>query len=43
VIGNIKTTIFDFQIYPIGVIFNDRYNIELGYGGTGFIKLGFVF
>ena len=40
---NNKTNFFDFQIYPIGVIFNDRYNIELGYGGTGFIKLGFVF
>jgi hypothetical protein len=41
--GNMKTNFLDFQIYPIGVIFNDRYNIELGYGGTGFIKLGFVF
>lgn len=41
--GNNKSFFLDFQIYPIGVIFNDRYNIELGYGGTGFIKLGFVF
>jgi len=41
--GNNKLEFYDFQIYPIGIIINDRYNIELGYGGTGFIKLGFVF
>lgn len=35
--------LFDFQISPIGAIFFNRYNVELGYGGTGFLKFGFIF
>jgi hypothetical protein len=34
---------FDFQISPIGVVLYDRFNLELGFGGTGFFKLGFIF
>lgn len=38
-----KSPLIDFQVTPIGAIFCNRYNVELGFGGTGFLKFGFIF